>query len=148
MNFNTCVCSEDYRRLGLSHPIPSHPNYSLVFYFTVLGPPSVIYSPPQLALGPADYLRPRSITCRAHPPLPGALSGAAVRPVPTQRRAGRTLGFTAHNCVPNTTIWHFATRAQIKDPEKVTNKMYGCNTDISNHFFRIFNLRPSTNKLS
>jgi len=35
------------------------------------------------------------------------------------------------------------TRAQIKDPEKVTNKMYGCNTDISSHFFRIFNLRPS-----
>jgi len=36
-----------------------------------------------------------------------------------------------------------STRAQIKDPEKVTNKMYGCNTDISSHFFRIFNLRPS-----
>jgi len=38
-----------------------------------------------------------------------------------------------------------STRAQIKDPEKVTNKMYGCNTDISSHFFRIFNLRPSNN---
>jgi len=25
----------------------------------------------------------------------------------------------------------FTTRAEIKDPEKVTNKMYGCNTDIS-----------------
>jgi len=38
---------------------------------------------------------------------------------------------------------HGSTRAQIKDPEKVTNKMYGGNTDISSHFFRIFNLRPS-----
>jgi len=36
-----------------------------------------------------------------------------------------------------------STRAQIKDPEKVTNKMYGGNTDIPSHFFRIFNLRPS-----
>jgi len=35
-------------------------------------------------------------------------------------------------------------RAQIKDPEKVTNKMYGCNTDISSHFLWIFNLCPSS----
>ena len=35
------------------------------------------------------------------------------------------------------------TRAQIKDPEKVTNRVCGGNTDIPSHFFRIFNLRPS-----
>jgi len=52
-------------------------------------------------------------------------------------------------------LWHrarltlvpeYCTRAQIKDREKVTNKMYGCNSDISSHFFRIFNLRPSTSR--
>jgi len=41
-------------------------------------------------------------------------------------------------------LLEYHTRAQIKDPEKVTNKMYGCNTDISSHFFRIFNLHPSS----
>ena len=35
------------------------------------------------------------------------------------------------------------TRTQIEDPKKVTNKMCGCNTDISSHFFWIFNLRQS-----
>jgi len=40
-----------------------------------------------------------------------------------------------------------STRAQIKDPEKVTTKMYGGNTDIPSHFFRIFNLRPSKQKI-
>jgi len=44
--------------------------------------------------------------------------------------------------VPTRTIIRY-TRVHIKDPEKVTNKMYGCNTDISSHFFRIFNLHPS-----
>jgi len=35
------------------------------------------------------------------------------------------------------------TRAQIKVLEKETNEIYSCNTDISSHCFRIFNLRPS-----
>jgi len=35
------------------------------------------------------------------------------------------------------------TQAQMKDMEKEANKMYSCNTDISSHCFRVFNLRPS-----
>ena len=58
-----------------------------------------------------------------------------------------TLHHSASLCI---TLHHSAllcirTRAQIKDPEKVTNKMYGGNTDIPSHCFRIFNLRPSIN---